>query len=1289
MRLLGNYAELSAELPVPANLGTPGQPNSCYSANVGPAIEGVTHSPIHPKPNQDVRVCARVSDPDGISNVDLRYRVDPSSTLSTMTMTQDPSGTYWGTIVGKSDGSTVAFHIRASDASSAISTYPQNITNNECLVRFDTLQDNDIFAHYTMWMREDDMDTWQGRTQLSNKTLPITFVCRDRVIYDAAIRYRGSPFVRAAYSDPASGNAAFRIDLPHGDRFLGSSELNLDWLEPGRDSTYQRERCAFRIAYDLGTPAIYQRYITACLYGEFRGVIYTDSQHLDSDYVEAWYKSDAANGELFKINDWFELNYDLGLVWGQFTNRDASLEAFTYDGQPVKRRYRWSWERNTLGTPNDDYSSLFTLVEAANLSGDTYTRTLESVCDVRQWMTTLAFRHALADWDSFGYDRGKNMFAFRPDEGRFQLLNWDIDFGMGSDGQWWTDQNLFEVAENMPVVNDMIQHPPFKRYYWQALNELVNGPMAPSEMDTDLDNTYAALAALNSTAVTSPQEIKDWFSGRRSYIRGQLHSVTTTAFDVWNTSSMVVSSNQPLLYGTAPIQDIILTVNGVPVEPKWTSETQWQVSIVVSNGVNGYVVRGCDAAGNPIPGHSETIMITCNAALDALEDSIVINEIMYNPALNGTGFVELYNRSTTTSFDLYNCRIDGVDLTFTESTPILPGQHLVVASDPLTFVQYYGSTIPVTAQWDGSLDNSGEWLRLYQLNNLQQPVLLIDEVRYNDVPPWPTDADGLGCSLQLIDPDEDNNRVGNWAIDTETPTTPGAINSVDDDLPAFPEVRINEVQPDNSTTITDIQGDSDPWLELYNGGTSSFAANGYYLTDDYTNLLKWAMPDISIAASGFQLIWADNESGGPSEYHANFVLNTNGGHLALVRNVSGTPVIIDYNNYDVINEDYSDGCYPNGAWTNRQLFYYPTPGSANDNSAAPAAIYINEWMADNDNGIVDPATSAPEDWFELYNAEEYPVDITGYSLSDDPADPDQWTVSGTVILQPREFRLVWADGTPSANLWGTNVLHADFKLGKSGESIALYAPNGQSIDSVTFGAQTTDISEGRYPDGTTNLHTLGVTTPAAANILDPNLRNISASCSAGGSISPSGESSVSVGGTLAFSILADEYYIISDILTNGSSTGDPFGMASNTYTWSAITDSGSIYARFSPVETTNGTPYYWMAEYDLTNNWDAASAEDQDGDGLTTWQEYIAGTSPVDSNSIFSTDAVAPDNQDGFILSWYSISNRFYTIYRTDNLLEDAIVIYNRMHATPPLNTYTDTTATAESGSFYWIKVEE
>src|SRR5262249_51018518 len=68
------------------------------------------------------------------------------------------------------------------------------------------------------------------------------------------------------------------------------------------------------------------------------------------------------------------------------------------------------------------------------------------------------------------------------------------------------------------------------------------------------------------------------------------------------------------------------------------------------------------------------------------------------------------------------------------------------------------------------------------------------------------------------------------------------------------------------------------------------------------------------------------------------------------------------------------------------------------------------------------------------------------------------------------------------NSYTNGELHVNFKLSKSGSSIGLFAFDTAMVDSVTFGAQVADISEGRYPDGGSDIRQLNPT-PGSANAL--------------------------------------------------------------------------------------------------------------------------------------------------------------------------------------------------------------
>ena len=52
-------------------------------------------------------------------------------------------------------------------------------------------------------------------------------------------------------------------------------------------------------------------------------------------------------------------------------------------------------------------------------------------------------------------------------------------------------------------------------------------------------------------------------------------------------------------------------------------------------------------------------------------------------------------------------------------------------------------------------------------------------------------------------------------------TTPGVVNSTLGVLPAYPLVWLNEIQPVNTSGITDNFGQHDPWIELFNSGSNA------------------------------------------------------------------------------------------------------------------------------------------------------------------------------------------------------------------------------------------------------------------------------------------------------------------------------------------------------------------------------------------------------------------------------------------------------------------------------------
>jgi hypothetical protein len=77
----------------------------------------------------------------------------------------------------------------------------------------------------------------------------------------------------------------------------------------------------------------------------------------------------------------------------------------------------------------------------------------------------------------------------------------------------------------------------------------------------------------------------------------------------------------------------------------------------------------------------------------------------------------------------------------------------------------------------------------------------------------------------------------------------------------------------------------------------------------------------------------------------------------------------------------------------------------------------------------------------------------------------------------------------------------------------------------------------------------------------------------------------------------------------------------------------------------DGIPDTWRLLYfgSISNALSAANA-DPDGDGASNWQEYIAGTNPLDAASVFEFLPATVPAGAGFALQWPSVVNRNYTL---------------------------------------------
>jgi len=676
----------SFELTMPLDLGTPGEQNTAYESNRGPSISDVAHAPVLPAAYEPIVVTACITDNDGVASVTMYYRSEGSG-FSSMSMVDNGSGNdlisqdgiYTATIPGASAGTMRAFYIVASDGS-ASTRFPTvlqstaNVPDRTCLVRVGDTAVRSEFAVYHAWMSNDVISTFQSRPNLSNELLDCTFVYNDTdIFYNAHIRLRGSPFLRNGTGrlPYPSDRTGIRIEFNPDHKLGGREEINLDGCEGGGRGPLQ-ERASYWFYRQMGLQYSTQEYVRPVMNGNTERN-YEDVQKIDGDYIDAWFPENN-DGYIHKIDDYFEY----GASGVGFSNLDEGLK---YDASHplLKETYRWGFEKRSH-REDDEWGHIFNFAVAMNTptTNPGYESAVESVIHPYHFAAVLALRHAVGDWDSYGYNRGKNnFFYYALPEGKWYLLPWDIDFTLGSgDG---STTNLFSVnSGRFPEVYQFLRYLKYENMYLGAFSALVNGPWQTSygtadpltPFDEFLNDAANALAR-DGGDWSRRDSIKSYVRSRRSYILSN-YDIPALKFELYGRVTHLYTSEPTVtIRGVAPFHVRGVAANGVPMPTVFFDNSAFEVTVTIDLGLTELFLQALDSGGNPIEGLTASITVTRMppATVTSVTPSTTCNNGTTEITIRGTDFepgsettVALVKPSGEIGFDaLYVQNSEGFD----------------------------------------------------------------------------------------------------------------------------------------------------------------------------------------------------------------------------------------------------------------------------------------------------------------------------------------------------------------------------------------------------------------------------------------------------------------------------------------------------------------------------------------------------------------------------------------------------------------------------------------------------
>ena len=281
--------------------------------------------------------------------------------------------------------------------------------------------------------------------------------------------------------------------------------------------------------------------------------------------------------------------------------------------------------------------------------------------------------------------------------------------------------------------------------------------------------------------------------------------------------------------------------------------------------------------------------------------------------------------------------------------------------------------------------------------------------------------------------------------------------AVDQPYVSQTDIVINEVLSSNSESMQAFDGRYYDWVELYNPSDRDYPLDRYYLSDDQETPYKCSLSGQTVPASGYLIVYCSglNMTDERGFLHTNFKLSASKGEVVCLSDEHGVSSL-------TIPE-----CEPNQSYGlvdgKPTRLEKTTPGAPNSQGTEQkkTEVVINEFMTSNTYTLYD-CEGDYGDWVELHNTTDRPVDLAGYSLTDDRAKPYAYEFAKGTVIPEDGYLLLFCDGKNKTDKQG--ILHTGFSLSPLDEKLILYAPDRSVADSAEIPDMPDNISCGRVKE---------------------------------------------------------------------------------------------------------------------------------------------------------------------------------------------------------------------------------
>lgn len=490
----------------------------------------------------------------------------------------------------------------------------------------------------------------------------------------------------------------------------------------------------------------------------------------------------------------------------------------------------------------EDYDAMRDYLMQNDMADEEHYAVIEDWIDIRNYVDYMVTEiwTANRDWlsNNIKYYRPRNM-----PETKWKWILWDTEYGMGcypnndhgnpnfdalhmamTWGGWpphWGIQN------STYMMNNLKDNPGFVEYFITRHADLLNSwlrtdrvqeqidyfkELYGQEIQKQIDRWAYSLPVWNNAV----QILENWNAPRAHWCRQHIMN----KWDHVESEHVITLNVEPDGAGTIKVNTIFTDENpwsgyyfkGVPVNLTAVPNTGYQFVEWVETGLETHHIE--------IWMESDSTFTALFEPSNEIPAQIVINEINYKsaPFLDTEDWVELTNAGQVpVLMENWEFRDDNDNnqYVFGPGTWLAPGEFLILAEDPIAFLMHNPNVSNVHGPFDFGFSSNGELLRLYN-DNLE----LMDHVFYGVNPPWPTTPNGLGPTLELIDPLLDNTLAQNWFARPEPGGTPGEPNTFVTSLQKQSNdlfVRVFPNPSDGNFYIQISPNDLPLQLDVYNG----------------------------------------------------------------------------------------------------------------------------------------------------------------------------------------------------------------------------------------------------------------------------------------------------------------------------------------------------------------------------------------------------------------------------------------------------------------------------------------